>query len=126
MADDLADLSGSDQEGPGEEGQQEEGGRGTEEEEAAAAGQVCDPWLISRCPPLLPPMSCPTASPHGLPLCSNQQGVEDGRAEIVLGDLALEAPRASLFRECRGIEEFEVMGKVDEGTYGAVFRARDK
>lgn len=38
----------------------------------------------------------------------------------------LEPPRPSLALECRTFDSYDLMNKVDEGTYGAVYRARDK
>ncbi|KAK9843757.1 hypothetical protein WJX81_005040 [Elliptochloris bilobata] len=48
----------------------------------------------------------------------------DGAAD---GDSAeAEAPRANMLRECRSVEEFERLNRISEGTYGVVYRARDK
>lgn len=34
--------------------------------------------------------------------------------------------RISLLEGCRSIEDFEHLNVIDEGTYGIVYRARDK
>lgn len=37
-----------------------------------------------------------------------------------------EEPTGNMFPECRSVYEFEKLGKISEGSYGVVFRARDK
>jgi cell division cycle 2-like protein len=35
-------------------------------------------------------------------------------------------PRIGLLEGCRSIEDFEHLNVIDEGTFGVVYRARDK
>jgi hypothetical protein len=44
-----------------------------------------------------------------------------------LYDLVQESrPRIGLLQGCRSIEDFEHLNVIDEGTFGVVYRAKDK
>ncbi|KAG9439331.1 hypothetical protein H6P81_019496 [Aristolochia fimbriata] len=52
----------------------------------------------------------------------------DGVHDSVTSVKPLAPPQRSInmLRGCRSVDEFEKLNKIDEGTYGVVFRARDK
>lgn len=66
------------------------------------------------------------ASPRRLSLSSDRE-VGDHRASSPSLDTAVPAKRQlSMLNECRSVENYEKMNRISEGTYGVVYRARDR
>ncbi|XP_047977926.1 cyclin-dependent kinase G-2-like isoform X2 [Salvia hispanica] len=51
---------------------------------------------------------------------------EDYPDSPILTDPAQPPQRINMLQGCRSVDEFERLNKIDEGTYGVVFRAKDK
>jgi cell division cycle 2-like len=51
---------------------------------------------------------------------------EEGDIQAMYDQLQTKRKRISLLEGCRSIEDFEHLNVIDEGTYGIVYRARDK
>ena len=46
--------------------------------------------------------------------------------QAIYDNLQSKRKRISLLEGCRSIEDFEHLNVIDEGTYGIVYRAKDK
>lgn len=51
---------------------------------------------------------------------------EDERDSRNMPEPAFTQRDVNMFQGCRGVDEFEILNKIDEGTYGVTYRAKDK
>jgi len=116
----------------------EAGGESDEELEALFAGRAPPAPPVDRSPDAAPedvrPVEADPQAEAQAQACALREAQERADAEAAAVDAQQEALSAAAERErhldmlrgCRSVEHFERLNHIDEGTYGVVFRARDK